>query len=1289
MTKNNETTLKFNADISGLKKGIADANRQIKIANSAFKAAASGLDNWSDSADGLTAKISQLEAVQDAENKKLEMLNKQYELTAAELGETSEEAENLKIKINNQQAAVNKITGELGNYRDKLENIRNTTEQSVSAYDKLTNEISQQESELNDLQRQYSNYVVEGNEASDEARQLAARISELSGDLNANRTALKNADNAADDLTDSMDDLGDAADDAGEATETLSDGFSVVKGALADLVADGIRAAADAFKDLAVESDKAFNSFQAQTGASAEEMAAFEDQINDLYKNNFGEDMNDVADAMARVAQSSKETDPSKIKELAENAFILRDTFGFEIEESMRAVNMLMDQFGMSGEEAFNLIAQGAQNGLNKNGDLLDSINEYSVHYKQLGYTGEEFFNSLSNGTAAGTFSVDKLGDAMKEFGIRAKDSSESTAAAFSAIGVAAADNSKDIESVQKEISSLEKKLESATEKQDRLNLKSSELAKSGTEKHNKEIEKLNDTITKLEKNLKYAKMEQDDLSNSSTEKYNKEVEKLNSTISKLEKNLKYAKAEQAGFTKKTSELTKQKNADKIAEYTKQLEEAKNELQQLTTTQSNFNDSTKGIKNADKIAEYTAQLDEAKSKLAELTSGQTDYTSASNEFDKTKNAEKIAEYSAELENAKARLAELQDTGGKQFASDMFAKFAEGGETARAATQEVLDALFAMDDKVQQDAAGVALFGTMWEDLGADGVKALMDVNGEADKTAATMEEINSIKYNDIGSAFSEIGRIIKIDLLQPIVTELMPTVNEFVDWLKSDAIPWLIDNANELIAVITSIGAAFVAFKVVSIIQGIISAFAALIPVIKSVGVAQAALNLIMAANPVVLIVAAIAALVAGFIYLWNTSDEFREFWINLWDGIKEAATAAIDGIKTFFTGLWNFIKDNWQGLLMLLVNPFVGAFKLIYDNCDGFREFIDNLVRAVGEFFTDLWTGISTAAGEAWAKIKEFFAPATEWFTKLFTSVKDSFDSVINVIVGLAKGCWAIIQRVFEVVGGWFNKNVITPVKKFFTDMWKTISDAAKTAWTFISGVFKVAATWFNDKIVSPISDFFTGMWDGIKNGASDAWDGITSVFGVVVDWFREKFSAAWQAVKDVFSTGGKIFDGIKDGIVSAFATVVNTIIRGINRIITIPFDAINSMLNKIRSINILDIEPFAGLWDENPLKIPQIPELAKGGVLKRGQVGLLEGDGTEAVVPLEKNTEWIKRVAGELSQQFNKPGGNSSITNGGTVNNYTFNQTNNSPKALNRLEIYRQSKQQTAFIKAVTSGV
>lgn len=95
------------------------------------------------------------------------------------------------------------------------------------------------------------------------------------------------------------------------------------------------------------------------------------------------------------MTQNSKEVDPAKIQELTEGALTLRDAFGFEVNETMRAANMLMDQFGISGEEAYNLIAQGAQNGLNKNGDLLDTINDYAVHFKQTGRGAEDFLTCL------------------------------------------------------------------------------------------------------------------------------------------------------------------------------------------------------------------------------------------------------------------------------------------------------------------------------------------------------------------------------------------------------------------------------------------------------------------------------------------------------------------------------------------------------------------------------------------------------------------------------------------------------------------------------------------------------------------------------------------------------------------------------------------------------------------------------------------------------------------------------------------------------------------------------
>jgi hypothetical protein len=163
-----------------------------------------------------------------------------------------------------------------------------------------------------------------------------------------------------------------------------------------------------------------------------------------------------------------------------------------------------------------------------------------------------------------------------------------------------------------------------------------------------------------------------------------------------------------------------------------------------------------------------------------------------------------------------------------------------------------------------------------------------------------------------------------------------------------------------------------------------------------------------------------------------------------------------------------------------------------------------------------------------------------------------------------------------------------------------------------------------------------FSNAWSGIKNAFSGVksffsgiWSSIKNAFSSVTSWFKNTFSGAWTAVKNVFSTGGKIFDGIKDGIANVFKTVVNGIIGGINKVIAVPFNAINGVLQGIKGISIVGVKPFD--WIQT-FSVPQIPKLAKGGVLERGQVGLLEGDGAEAVVPLER-TEWIQKVAQKLS--------------------------------------------------------
>ena len=195
--------------------------------------------------------------------------------------------------------------------------------------------------------------------------------------------------------------------------------------------------------------------------------------------------------------------------------------------------------------------------------------------------------------------------------------------------------------------------------------------------------------------------------------------------------------------------------------------------------------------------------------------------------------------------------------------------------------------------------------------------------------------------------------------------------------------------------------------------------------------------------------------------------------------------------------------------------------------------------------------------------------------------------------------------------------------------------------------------------------------MWDKLKSGARDAWDGIKSVFGGVADWFKDKFSTAWQKVKDVFSTGGAVFDGIKDGIVSAFKTVVNAIIRGINRVIAIPFNAINNTLDKIRNVSIAGIEPFSGLISR--FNVPQIPELAKGGVVRKATRAIIGEDGREAVVPLEKNTEWMNTLADKVADKVG----------GGVV----VNQTNNYSQPHSRYEIYKSKQATAAAVKLALS--
>ncbi len=889
------------------------------------------------------------------------------------------------------------LTQNIAETSDKLDTLREAERQVIAQFER--GEVA--EEQVRALQREIIKTENQLENMGNELRTTNQLMSDLADGTHEAERRTEEYTERLDEATQELEDFKDQA----------SGTFDAIKTGTVALGAGAVAGAGYALT-LSTEFDKAFNIIQTQTGATAEEMEDLNEIMENIYSNNFGESIEDVAKSMATVKTQTK-LSGDELQNATQRALLLRDTFEFEVNESTRSAKMLMDQYGISAEEAFNLIAQGAQNGLDKNGDLLDTINEYAVHFQQLGIDAETMFTMLSSGAESGTFSVDKLGDAVKEFGIRAKDGSDSSRLAFEYLGY---------------------------------------------------------------------------------------------------------------------------DADKL----------------------------------------------------------------------------------------------------------FQVFNEGGQEASDMTRILMNELAEMPDGVEKTTAGVALFGTMWEDLGAKGINALAGWDSELDYTKNVLDDINDQKYDDIGSAIRGLGRTLQTDLVEPLGEELKPVVEDAIDYVKENGpaikevlsnivtavgnfVKMVIDNKDAIIATIVAIGAGMLAWNVANIIMTVVSAIKTFTLALQAGKTVMQALNLVMSANPIGLIIALIAGLVAGFIYLWNTSEEFRNFWIGLWEIIKNAVSVAVEAVVTFFSEAWTRITEVWAVAV----------------------EWFGGIANSIMSFFSLAWEGIvavwsvvSEWFAGIWASIVEVFSPATEWFTALFTSIYDTLASIVQVIIVLIQGCWEIIKLVFSVVYDWFNTNVIQPVKNAFSVAWDFISSMASSAWETIKATWNIVSSWFNKTIITPISDYFSKMWGKLKSGASDAWTGIKNVFSSVTSWFKSKFTDAWTAVKGVFSTGGKIFSGITEGITSAFKKVVNAIIGGINRVVSVPFNAINGVLNTIRNVSIAKIQPFSGLPS---ISVPQIPLLYRGGILRKGQVGLLEGNGAEAVVPLEKETAWITRIAQKMNDLQNaNPGVN-----------------------------------------------
>ena len=561
------------------------------------------------------------------------------------------------------------------------------------------------------------------------------------------------------------------------------------------------------------DSQNAFQQFAAATGTASNEMGKYKDMINDIYKNNFGESINDVAEAMATVNQNMSYLDDSALQRCTEYAYTLSDTFGVDVAESTRAADSLIKNYGVSAREAFNLMTQGMQSGLNFSDELFDNIDEYSVQFKKLGLDAEDMFSVFANGAQNGAFNLDKIGDAVKEFSIRAIDGSDTTKQGFEALGM---------------------------------------------------------------------------------------------------------------------------NADEMAQ----------------------------------------------------------------------------------------------------------KFGAGGKTAKEAFNEVIEGLASMDDPVAQSAAGVNLFGTMWEDLGSQVITSMSTASDTIDKSRESVEELVNVKYDTLSGALGGLWRTIQVDVLQPIGNQLIPYVTKGISVVQKFTDKWnKLEPATQktivkFAAVAASVGPVLMGFgKVSTGISTVISNFGKVGGVITRLTGASGFSGIAKIMTGPFGIAAAAVAAAAILIYknwdriapiLQKIGQRFADFWktvqpqlepfINL---VKEVASYLEETLEPAFKIVWKAAGDyivKFFDDVSVIIDGVLGVF-------EGIITFLTGVFQGNWE---KAWNGIVQAVGSI--------------FGTLESLVKTPLNAVINLV---NKAIGAInkisVDLPSAVGGGHIGFNIPTiPTLAKGTDYWQ-----------------------------------------------------------------------------------------------------------------------------------------------------------------------------------------------------------------------------------------------------------
>jgi TP901 family phage tail tape measure protein len=484
--------------------------------------------------------------------------------------------------------------------------------------------------------------------------------------------------------------------------------------------------------------------------------------------------------------------------------------------------------------------------------------------------------------------------------------------------------------------------------------------------------------------------------------------------------------------------------------------------------------------------------------------------------------------------------------------------------------------------------------------------AINNCNGTSEKMAATMQDNLTGQLTILKSQLEELA-ISFGELLMPAIRQIVSWVQSFVDKLNS---------MDETIITIALMAAAIgpvliVIGKVISAVGTIMTVVPKVAGVINTVKTAFAALNTTMLANPIVLIIAAITALVAAFIYLWNTNEDFRQFWIDLWENIKEVAIAVWETIKAFFAAaweaisstaqtIWNGIKDFFSGLWESIKTVFSTVLEVIntiittYFNV--YKTIITTVFNAIKTIVTTVWNAVKTVITTVVAAIQTFISTT-------FNAIKTVIVTVVNAIKTTITTVFTAIKTVITTI--------ITAVQTFITTAWNNI----KTVVTIVVNAIKaVISTVFNaiksviTSVMNGVSSTISTIWNNIKSTVSTVLNGIKSavstVFNNILSAIKTAMSNVLSAVKTGFSNVKSHITGLASQAFNWGKDLIMGIVKGIKSCIGAVGDAVSSVANKIKSFLHFSVPDEGPLTDYESWMPDFMEGLAKGIEKSRGVI-------------------------------------------------------------------------------------